>query len=278
MSGLKSKSALIYNIRLLSEHSKVRFWTFTLPVVLHPVEAAAMWGDLARELKRSCGFRGVRVFELHPQGHGLHVHVLTPDYIPVQVVRPIALKMGWGRIDVELWDENTDVAGLYMAKYLTKQIKSWRGVALKGVRWWGVFGKVPDSERVRVCDVQIDSPRRRIWDGIPAWFVTAVMGVACAYKQGTKKPLTVKEQKLLEEARHAFSVRRTGKPKVNPSVDVKASPARAFNWAKMWVCNRIYFLDERFLAWFDGSQKEGFGFDPRQLREFAFLDMLPCPL
>ena len=170
----KSKIALQYNIELLFGSSEtVYFWTFTLPIKLHPKEGAAMWCDLLRELKRSCGFWGVRVFELHPGGHGLHVHCATGQRFDVNKVRRICRRFGWGRLHVEVWDNSDcEKAGAYMCKYLGKQLKTWSG--LKGMRWWAVFGRCAD--KVRVKDVQIESLRRTIWDMLPAWVVCGLMG------------------------------------------------------------------------------------------------------
>lgn len=71
MSSYRSKSALqlnILNLANFNQVSKISFWTFTLPCVLHPKDAASLWRCLCRDLVRSVGFRGVRVFELHPPG------------------------------------------------------------------------------------------------------------------------------------------------------------------------------------------------------------------
>lgn len=174
--SLKSKMALEYNIELLVRNMPkghdICFWTFTLPVKLYPVEGARMWGDLCRELRRSLGFYGVRVFELHPSGHGLHVHVLTSSFFRIQDVLPICRRFGWGRVGVETWDIcETDRAVAYMSKYLGKQggKKSWAGM-LRGIRWWSVFGKVED--KVRVKDVKCKSFFGAIWDLLPYEFVT----------------------------------------------------------------------------------------------------------
>lgn len=197
--SVKSKAALQYNIDILFGNCEsVYFWTFTLPIRMHPREGAVMWRDLLRELRRTCKFWGVRVFELHPSGHGLHVHVATGQWFDVNAVRRICLRFGWGRLHVEKWDNaDKEKASAYMGKYLGKSLKGFSG--LKGMRWWSVFGSVPD--RVRVCDVRIESLRRQIWDMVPSWIVSAIAG--CGHSDSGK--------------------------------------SRSFNMAKMWLCNKIYY-------------------------------------
>jgi hypothetical protein len=182
MSTFKSKLALQQNIELLSENGGLKFWTFTLPYEYHPYKAGQMWGDLCRELKRSLGFSGVRVFELHPNGHGLHVHVVTNDFIRVEHVRPICKRFGWGRVHVK--KIGSEKAKNYLAKYLCKQRKAWEGAKLVGVRWWGVFGKI--EKKCRVSDISCVSVQGEIFKNIPAWVVCSVCGVGMPVK-GDKK-------------------------------------------------------------------------------------------
>ncbi len=287
MSILLSKAALSYNVKLLAGEGEMYFWTFTLPTRLHPVVGAAMWGELCRELKRSLGFRGVRVFELHPGGHGLHVHVVTPDFIDVRAVLPICERLGWGRVGVEEWDKSDEEKAIrYMTKYLTKQIKSWCGSSLKGVRWWGVFGKVSDSVRVKDCSVE--SPRRRIWDSVPPWFVSHVMGIQSAFSDHEKIPKTAHEKRKVAALKQAFSDYFISGKKVKDfglcGID---KTVRQFNFAKMWICNRIYYNYETFLDCFNGGDCGGMvglrsgsmGFDANYCRAVAMQNPFgECPL
>ncbi len=181
--SLKSTVALENNVQMLFDDSKpVYFWTFTLPTAIHPYDAARLWKMLCRDLVRSLGMSGVRVFELHPGGHGLHVHLATNDYVRVEHVRPLCEKHGWGRLHVEEWTKE-DCCG-YMGKYLSKQTKYWRGARLLGIRWWAVFGDV--SDKVRVKDVVSRSFFKEIFSMLPAWVVKEVMQVSEPV-QGDKK-------------------------------------------------------------------------------------------
>jgi len=171
--SMKSCHALECNVKLLFEAGRpVYFWTFTLPQQLHPYDAAALWKPLGRDLVRSVGLAGVRVFELHPKGHGLHVHLATNNYVRVEVVREIVRKHNWGRIHVCKWDLE-ECAG-YMAKYLTKQRKYYKGQKILGIRWWALFGDLPD--RVRVLDVVSRSFFKEIFHSLTDDMVVICMG------------------------------------------------------------------------------------------------------
>ena len=51
-------------------------------------------------LRRWPNLQGLRVFELHKE-HGLHVHLLTNQFIDVNEARELAERAGWGRIHVK---------------------------------------------------------------------------------------------------------------------------------------------------------------------------------
>jgi len=96
---------------------------------------------------------GLRVFELH-ESHGLHVHLITNRRIDVGECRPMAKKAGWGRIHVQRVSAER---AAYLAKYLSKE----REPCLKRWRLWGSFG---NWERSKVKDIELDSPRTRIYN------------------------------------------------------------------------------------------------------------------
>jgi len=281
MSSLKSSAALQYNVLLLErcllEGEHIKFWTFTFPVVLHPVDAARLWQDLSRELRRSVGFCGVRVFELHPGGHGLHVHVATSEWFDVNAVRQISKRFGFGRLQVEEWKDGGRLTpGEYMAKYVSKQMQLWQGVKLRGVRWWSTFGRLPD--KVRCCDVSVESSRRRLWDAVPDWVVCHVMGVA-DYSRVVRGRLSAFEKRALSAAKESFlnyfSNNGFGYQK-KPFPVRLCNASRSFNFAKMWLCNQIYFdrlriteqLNGVFERW--GLRFRTLGWDSESVREWAF--------
>jgi len=160
MSSRASLAALRINLSTLGENQRyVYMWTFTLRGVVAVRLASKMWNLLFTKVLRPIGFFGVRVYELHPGGHGLHVHFVTPTRFPVQVVRA-AMKAGlvgrfWGRVHVR---RRRSSAAHYVTKYVSKAA---RCGAFKGVRIWAchAFDKAQQS---LVCNIVCDSMLGRI--------------------------------------------------------------------------------------------------------------------
>lgn len=139
---------------LLSGRESCRLWTFTVRNKQPPRLTASMWSLLQRDLVRGLHFQAVRVFELHPGGHGLHVHAVTPHFYPVDFVRCITNAHGWGRIHVKCIPA---CAASYVAKYLSKQF--WRPYKeLRGMRLWACVGRDADWRGVSCKNVICDSP------------------------------------------------------------------------------------------------------------------------
>jgi len=142
------------------------FWTLTTRTVESPRKLASMWNHfntvLKRKFHRIPALGGVRVFEIHPgecgdgidRSHGLHIHFVTNSFLPVQVLRAMASRMGFGRIQVER--VQTDRIQAYMTKYLTKQ-QGARDGCMRGQRLWSAFGHFK-SHATRVKDVVYSSP------------------------------------------------------------------------------------------------------------------------
>lgn len=154
----KSAQSCIWSIRSLLAEKKVAYlWTFTFRHRLEIPDACGRWQDLQRDLVRSVGFQGVRVYELHPGGHGLHIHVITSGRHDVRAVRHFAELSGFGRIHVKpLAASGAD----YVAKYLTKARRS---PELKGRRLWACLG----FKGAKVRDCELDSPISREIKKIP---------------------------------------------------------------------------------------------------------------
>jgi hypothetical protein len=150
----KSKAALCMTVSGIRDPY---LWTFTLPVYVEPRKAARMWSLLQRDLVRNLGMWGVRVFELHPGGHGLHVHVVAGRFHRVEPVRALCERYGWGRVNVK---HIPSTAAGYVAKYVSK---SERSTELKGMRLWAVMGKgiCEDFKPSKVKDIESDSPVHR---------------------------------------------------------------------------------------------------------------------
>jgi hypothetical protein len=147
----KSKAAFQLSAEtLFSMGRRVYMWTFTFPRVVDDEVAFACWNHLrtllCREFKKG-DLPGIRVVEVHPGGHGLHFHVLIAKRLPVQEVRRMAIRAGFGRIHVQKAKKSS---WRYLAKYLGKQDDGLK----KGCRRWGFFGSFKGT---RVKDIVIES-------------------------------------------------------------------------------------------------------------------------
>jgi hypothetical protein len=149
MAGRKSHIALKFNVEKLFEgpESGVYFWTSTFREVLTIKQASRKWSAFAKDLVREFGVSGVRVYELHDE-HGLHIHWLVNRFLPVQIVRRIAERHGFGRIHAKRCGK---WVGDYLAKYLSKEV---RAKCLKGKRLWAGFGS---TTWCRVKDINVRS-------------------------------------------------------------------------------------------------------------------------
>ncbi len=103
--------------------------------------------------------QGLRVFELHEE-HGLHVHLVTNQFINVNRARQLAAQAGWGRIHVTRMP--SEHAG-YLAKYLSKE----RFECLHRWRLWAGFGRGWDWTKVK--DVIRETLLSRVYRACKEW-------------------------------------------------------------------------------------------------------------
>jgi len=130
----KSKAAFIFASQTLGK-PRLYLWTFTFKELLPVRETRKRWYHLLTLLLREWpSVQGLRVFELHPAGHGLHVHLITNQFIDVNRARELAIQAGWGRIHVR---PMPGAHAGYLAKYLSKE----RPECLYRWRIWAGFGK-----------------------------------------------------------------------------------------------------------------------------------------
>jgi len=140
----KSKAAFLFASQTLGKQ-RLYLWTFTFRELLAVKETRKHWNHLLTlSLREWPNLQGLRVFELHPGGHGLHVHLITNQFIDVNRARELATQAGWGRIHVRPMP--SEHSG-YLAKYLSKE----RPPCLYRWRLWAGFGK--GWEWTKVTDV-----------------------------------------------------------------------------------------------------------------------------
>ena len=141
---VRSKVAFRWSVQaLFALGERPYFWTFTTKEVVSVERARAMWNKLVKSLWNyghdpKTGDRtifGLRVFELHPGGHGVHVHALLNRRLHIHAIRRRCQKFGFGWIHVVRVrsEEHAVVVGDYLAKYLVPES---RPGCLKGVRLW----------------------------------------------------------------------------------------------------------------------------------------------
>ncbi len=148
----KSKAAFLFSAERLAERG-LYMWTFTFKEVLDIKDTRKRWNHLLTLIKRTWpDLCGLRVFELH-ENHGLHVHMITNRFVDVNACRKLALQSGWGRIHVQRIPSER---AKYLAKYLGKD----REPCMKRWRLWAGFG---EWERTLVSNIELDSPRARIY-------------------------------------------------------------------------------------------------------------------
>lgn len=102
------------------------FFTLTTPDVVTYDEIRARWRNLRHELCRQSELKGVRYvmnYEIHPQGHGWHIHGVFDRFIPLRRFLPLIQSFGFGRVDFRR------VGSVGVANYLTKHcLKAYRGI------------------------------------------------------------------------------------------------------------------------------------------------------
>src|SRR5438132_4880046 len=98
---MKSRSAFEFTVRkMLRQHPKLYFWTFTFRGVHSLKTAMQLWNEFLTLLKRRLGFRGVRVLELH-EAHGCHFHVITNQRFRIRKILAFSERYGLGRLQLQ---------------------------------------------------------------------------------------------------------------------------------------------------------------------------------
>jgi hypothetical protein len=155
----KSKAAFLFASQTLGKQ-RLYLWTFTFKELLAVKETRKRWNHLLTLLLRQWPeLQGLRVFELH-QDHGLHVHLVTNQFIDVNRARVLATQAGWGRIHVTPMP--SEHSG-YLAKYLPKE----RPECLYRWRLWAGFGK--GWQWTKVKDLVRETLFSRIYRACKEW-------------------------------------------------------------------------------------------------------------
>ena len=106
------------------------YLTFTTPDVVDIYEIRKRWRVIRHFLcEKYRGVKYVMNFELHPKGHGWHIHSVWNRFIPLKEVLPKFRAEGFGRVDIQrIWSKG-------VSDYLTKHaLKAYRGVSSAEIR------------------------------------------------------------------------------------------------------------------------------------------------
>jgi hypothetical protein len=142
---MKSRLAFEFSTRMFKQKF-VYLWTFTFRRCLGVAMARKLWSCAAARFRKKKLLSGLRAFEMHPGGHGLHIHVITQEWTDVNDIRAVwvgkATDFEGGRIHVK---RIPATEANYIAPYLTKER---RPECLKGARMWAKIGDF-DAEKVK---------------------------------------------------------------------------------------------------------------------------------
>lgn len=133
------------------ENGSAVFFTLTTPDVVDIVEIRSRWRKLRHYLIANVfppGVKYVMNYEVHPNGHGWHIHSVFSRYVPLKRILPKLKSFGFGRVDVR------KVNSKGVADYLTKHaLKAYRGVS-RALR-----ESSGDSRRLRLVNTSRGLPR-----------------------------------------------------------------------------------------------------------------------
>ena len=133
------------------------FWTFTFAETQPIWRATPAWSSLQRQLFDWFGrFQGVRVAEMH-KDHGLHFHVVINVRLPVAVVRRLAARYGFGRIEVQTVRSQKGTTR-YLVEYLAKG----ESLPCRGMRRWTRLGGIGEPVKNFVCQSDLAKEIRSV--------------------------------------------------------------------------------------------------------------------
>lgn len=148
----RTKEAFAFTMGNLFKTGQCYMWTFTFREVMTDARVGNATRSFLHALKRLENYNigGVRIYEVHPGGHGVHLHVVINRRIPAKQVWRIAKRNGLGWLSVKKCYGEASELARYLGKYLAKD-----GPKMdKGVRKWQSFGTV---KRSRVRGIKIET-------------------------------------------------------------------------------------------------------------------------
>jgi len=158
-AGWRSGVALRLSIEGLPGNERYMY-VFTKWTVCDLDVEVKQWNVVAGRMRGRLSY--VRVFELHPGGHGLHVHVVTSRRCELDELFGYCHSTIWGYVHPTKWEGS---AGRYLSGYLSPDQ---REGALKGRRLWASNSESKELSR----DIVVDSD----WANLVRSFGPKVIG------------------------------------------------------------------------------------------------------
>jgi hypothetical protein len=146
--------------------NRLNFITATIPEEdQDPHTISARWRHFVELLRQNYGkqVRLIRVLQIHPGGHGWHIHALCDQYIPASKILHFAAVACLGRMDFKMVSKSdrAEVVG-YLSRYIARDLRN-RTKAAKGVRMISASGHLRCVVRWwnRLSDITVvqDTPR-----------------------------------------------------------------------------------------------------------------------
>ena len=92
------------------------FLTLTTPKRVELIDIREMWRNFRHDFARLLHFNYIMNYELHPRGHGWHIHAIIDKYLPLRKYLSRIHKHGFGRTNIKVATTKT------ISDYLTKHI------------------------------------------------------------------------------------------------------------------------------------------------------------
>lgn len=233
MSSLRKKASILCNVTTLANEGDLYFWTLTCPDEVHdPREFSYRWNKLrTRLMKEFPQLRGLRVYEYHPGGHGIHMHLVVNCFLPAAKMWRICAAAGFGHIDVRKCDGDAEDVARYLTKYITKAgTEEWHGT-----RVFGTFGWKGTQTRLR--DIEVTTAYGTIWRGLAASLVGFSSALWFAKVEATEAMYADWVRSEAEDPA-AYIADRLGYPTTIQTLSVEDMRARADEWAAEIECKQ----------------------------------------
>lgn len=121
LKSVKKKFRLEVALDELARTGPLFFWTLTTADCCDYATISQRWKGVRHWLNEKFdNFRYIQNFELHPLGHGWHIHFVCNHFIDLKTLLPRFRDFGFGRVNVK------EVVSLTVGNYLLKH--AWKPV------------------------------------------------------------------------------------------------------------------------------------------------------